>query len=130
MSGSVAQPANPPSATQRMPAAMDRTRAQRCALQIALSIAAEVVAIATGFLGYYLCSRASSETSCPALETSLPAPSTVLHAVNMVDAPPRTTVTMKATANLLLINNSFDNGVYRHVTKRSQLHLVPYARDA
>ena len=115
MSGSVAQPANPPSATHRMPTAMDRTEERCCPSQIALSIAAETVATAADFSGYYLCSLASSETSCPALDTSLPAPSTVLHAVKMVDAPPRTTITMKATANLLLINNSLDNGEYRHV---------------
>jgi hypothetical protein len=37
----------------------------------------------------------------------------VLQAVRIVDAPPRTTSTIKATDNLLRINKSFDNGMYR-----------------
>src|SRR5689334_4672131 len=102
----------------RLPTAMDRALCTRCCKLRVASMAAEVISICGQISGCYLCSLASSETSWPALETSLPAPSTVLQAVRIVDAPPRMTNTIKATANLLLINNSFDDGMYRQAKQR------------
>src|SRR5437868_1851784 len=49
----------------------------------------------------YLCSLASSVILPPALETSWPAPATVLHALRKVDVAKRTTRIVKAMARLL-----------------------------
>jgi len=50
---------------------------------------------------YFLSFFASSVIAWPALDTSLPAPSTVLHALNNVDAPVRTTKPMRAIVSFL-----------------------------
>jgi len=50
---------------------------------------------------YFLSFFASSVIAWPALDTSLPAPSTVLHALKNVDAPVRTTKPMRAIVSFL-----------------------------
>jgi len=58
----------------------------------------------------HLCSLASSLTSCPAFETSLPAPSTVLQALRNEEAPITTTRLANVMARYLRMVKSFCHG--------------------
>ena len=58
----------------------------------------------------HLCSLASSLTSCPAWETSLPAPSTVLQALRNEDAPTMTTRLANVIERYLRMMESFCRG--------------------